>query len=542
MRALLYARYSTTLQSSLSIDDQLRVCADLCAREGWTVAGQHCDAAISGAVRDRLGLNALLEELAGDVVVVAESIDRLSRDQEDIAAIYKRVRYAGARIWTLSEGEVGELHIGLRGTMAAMVRKDTADKVRRGLTGRALAGMNPGGMAYGYRKVPKLDDRGEPVRGLRAVDEDQAAVIRRIFDEYASGRSARAIAERLNAEGVRSPSGGLWRASTIHGDRKRRNGILQNDLYRGRLVYNRTRRVTHPISRKREIRVNPESEWLTVEVPALRIVSDVQWNATIAQRRRYSGERPERARRPRRLLSGKAFCGLCGASWRIVSGTNRFGGRWGCSAHHDGRGCSNGRTITTESFEKRVLKGLSERLLDPDLVEAYVEEYRRTWAELSAAGRKDRRRLERRKADAQTRIDRYVRAYGDGKLDVDTMAAIVKEAKAERDHAEAELREVEAERVVALHPGLAGQYRRRIENLLDGIDRDDAAEVKQAIRALIDRIVVSPREGAIGTSIEVHGLLSSVVELAGGKLPECPVTVVPLGRLGRSSTLLRIAC
>jgi hypothetical protein len=106
------------------------------------------------------------------------------------------VRYAGARIWTLSEGEVGELHIGLRGTMAAMVRKDTADKVKRGLTGRALAGMNPGGMAYGYRKVPKLDERGEPVRGLREIDEDQAAVIVRIFEEFANGRSAATIMRR----------------------------------------------------------------------------------------------------------------------------------------------------------------------------------------------------------------------------------------------------------------------------------------------------------------------------------------------------------
>jgi hypothetical protein len=167
-------------------------------------------------VRDRPGLNALLEQLAPDAaVVVAESLDRLSRDQEDIAAIFKRCATPARRSGRLSEGEVGELHIGLRGTMAAMVRKDTADKVKRGLTGRALAGMNPGGMAYGYRKVPKLDDRGEPVRGLREIDEDQAAVIRRIFAWFAQGPQRAAICGASTPKGFRHPAArGACRPST----------------------------------------------------------------------------------------------------------------------------------------------------------------------------------------------------------------------------------------------------------------------------------------------------------------------------------------
>jgi site-specific DNA recombinase len=537
VRALLYARYSTTMQSSLSIDDQLRVCSDLCTREGWTVAGQHCDAAISGAVRDRPGLNALLEQLAPNAVVVAESLDRLSRDQEDIAAIFKRVRYAGARIWTLSEGEVGELHIGLRGTMAAMVRKDTADKVRRGLTGRALAGMNPGGMAYGYRKVPKLDDRGEPVRGLRTIDEDQADVIRRIFAWFAQGSSARTICGRLNAEGVISPSGGAWRMSTIHGDAKRLNGILRNDLYRGRQVYNRTTHVTHPLTRKRETRVNPRDQWITVDAPELRIVSDDLWEAAHARLQLFSGGLKARVKRPRKLLSGKAVCGVCGANWRIVQGE-----RWGCAAHHDGRGCSNGRTVTTQSFERRVLRGLSERLLDPELVQVYVEEWQAARTERLAGSRKDRSRLERRQADADKRVARLVAAIADGLGEIEEIGAALRAARDERDRAAAELKEIAAEKIVALHPGLAGDYRRRIADLTAALDGDDAERARSAVRALIDRIVVTPKPNGIGTNIEVQGLLASLVELAGGTLPDCTVTLVPPERVGRASTLLKIAC
>jgi site-specific DNA recombinase len=539
MKAILYARYSTELQSSLSIEDQLRVCSAYAERQGWTVAGQHCDAAISGAVRDRPGLNALLAALdRGDAaVIVAESLDRLSRDQEDIAAIFKRVRYRDGAIWTLSEGEISELHVGLRGTMAAMVRKDTADKVKRGLTGRALAGMNPGGMAYGYRKVPKLDERGEPVRGLRTIDEEQAEVIRRIFAWFAEGLSARAICGRLNAEGIPAPSGRAWRMTSIQGDPKRLNGILRNELYRGRLIYNRTRRVYHPVTRRREIRVNPESEWIFVDAPELRIVDEALWLAAQGRIRQFAGGLKARVKRPRRLLSGKAECGVCGATWRVVQG-----GRWGCAAHHDGRGCTNGRTITTESFEKRVLRGLSERLLDPDLVAAYVAEWQAARAERLVASRKDHSRLERRKADAEARIRRLMESYADGRIDLDMTGELVAQAKEEKARCEAELREVAAEKIVALHPGLAGQYRKRIRDLTDALDGDDATATREAVRALIDRIVVTPKDNAIGTAIEVQGLLASVVELAGGTLPKCTAPLVPLGRIECSSTFLRIAC
>lgn len=63
--------------------------------------------------------------------ILTESLDRLSRDQEVIAGFYKRTRFAGISITTLSEGDVNELHIGLKGTMGALYLKDLADKTRR---------------------------------------------------------------------------------------------------------------------------------------------------------------------------------------------------------------------------------------------------------------------------------------------------------------------------------------------------------------------------------------------------------------------------
>lgn len=548
MRTLIYARFSSDLQSDRSIDDQVADCHARCEREGWTVEDVFTDYAISGGAgleaSQRPGMNAMLErvKLGGVDQVLADSSSRIARDLGDSHFVRKLLAFHGARLFTLSMGEIDPFKGAITGLIDEQQRKDTAHNIRRGQRGRAMERMNPGGMAFGYRKVAKLDSKGDAVRGLRAIDDEAAAIVVRIFEEIAQGASARTVCGRLNAEGIRSPSGRAWRMTTILGDPARRNGILRNDLYRGRIVYNRTRKVEHPLTRRKTIRVNPESEWTVVDAPELRIVSDELWDSAQAQIRRYAGGRKAAVRRPRRLLSGKAACGVCGASWRIVQGGGKWNGRWGCAAHHDGRGCSNGRTITTESFERRVLKGLSERLLDPDLVAAYVEEYRATWAEQAKAARKDRSAIERRKADAEARIRRLMESYADGRIDLDLAGGMIAEARAERDRCEAELRELAAEKVIALHPGLAGDYRRRIASLTQALAEDRAEEAREAVRALIARIVVSPRRDGIGASIEVHGLLSSIIELAGGKLPECTVALVPLEGIGRNSALLKIAC
>ena len=140
---------------------------------------------------------------------------------------------------TLAEGEIGQLHIGLKGTMNALFLKDLADKTRRGLRGRIEAGRSGGGNSYGYDVVRKIGANGEPDAGERTIDAAEAAVIRRIFADYAKGISPRAIAKALNTENVPGPSGKGWGPSTIHGNPKRGTGILNNELYIGRLVWNR---------------------------------------------------------------------------------------------------------------------------------------------------------------------------------------------------------------------------------------------------------------------------------------------------------------
>src|SRR5215510_2352534 len=181
-RVALYARYSSDQQRKASIEDQFRLCRLYAEKQGWTIVDTHQDRAVSGASLIRPGIRALLADaLRGHFeVVLAEALDRISRDQEDVAGIFKRMAFAGVRVITLAEGEITHLHVGLKGTMNALFLKDLADKTRRGLRGRVECGRSGGGICYGYR-VRRVLENGEVSAGQREIVREEAAIIERIF-------------------------------------------------------------------------------------------------------------------------------------------------------------------------------------------------------------------------------------------------------------------------------------------------------------------------------------------------------------------------
>ena len=275
MRAAIYARFSSDLQDARSITDQVTMARRYAETRGLQVTAVHEDAGISGAsIINRPGLQRLLDDAAARKidVIVTESLDRLSRSQADIAALYERLCFLGVRIETLADGLVSEIHVGLKGTMSALFLKDLAQKTRRGQMGRVKAGRIPGGKSYGYDVVHIGEERGR-----RGINAREAAIVQRIYIEYSSGKGSLAIVRDLNRESEPGPSGGPWNVSAIVGSAKRCNGVLNNELYRGIIVYNRQRFLKDPATGKRVSRPNPESEWLRHDVVELRIIDEDLW-------------------------------------------------------------------------------------------------------------------------------------------------------------------------------------------------------------------------------------------------------------------------
>ena len=514
IRAVIYARFSSEMQRLASIDDQIRLCKERIAAEGWTLVQVFRDAAMSGASALRPEYQALLEgarEARFDVVV-AEALDRLSRDQEDVAALFKRLRFAGIRLVTLAEGEVSELHVGLKGTMNALFLKDLADKTRRGLRGRVEAGRSGGGNAYGYRVVRATGHDHAPVTGQRMIDLAEAAVVTRIFQAYAAGESPRRIALRLNADGIAGPRGGAWSSSTINGNRARGTGILNNELYVGRLVWNRLGYIKDPDTGRRRSRVKAAAEVVTVDVPELRIVEDELWQAVRERQARLDRNGTAAPgqfwskQRPRYLFSGLMRCGVCGGGFSKISQEH-----FGCStARNKGATqCTNRLAIRRDTLEATVLDGLRHRLMDPDLFKLFVIEFTAEWNRQQAAtsATQDARRNEL--AQVRRQIERLVDALANG-----TPPAAVNDRLRTLD-----ARRITLERDLAaavapaprLHPNLAEVYRQKVAGLIEMLARDDVAAIREQVRSLIETIVLTPAGGVL--RVEIRGALAAILAL-----------------------------
>ena len=275
MRVAIYARHSSDKQSK-STRDQIARCKAWCAQKNYMVSDVFFDEAISGAnVQNRPGIRNLIQALLLNNFdkIVCEDLSRLSRDQEDIAAFYKKLLFLDIPLETISDGEINELHIGLKGTMNALYLKDLADKTKRGMIAAVLNGSVPGGKTYGYDLVREFKN-DEPVRGLRKINQHEAEIIRTIFNDYVDGNTLSQICTRLNRMAIPSPKDKKWNKTTLIGTVERKTGLLRQTLYKGVVTFNKMAYKKHPDTGNRLSIIRPENEWIRVPLPELTIIEE----------------------------------------------------------------------------------------------------------------------------------------------------------------------------------------------------------------------------------------------------------------------------
>jgi len=489
VKVAIYARYSSDNQRDASIADQLRVCRAFAERQGWTICEEYTDHAVSGATLLRAGFQALMRDALNRRfdVVLAESLDRFSRDQEDTAGLFKRLTFAGVNIVTLAEGDITHLHIGFKGTMNALFLKDLAEKTHRGLRGRIGEGKSAGGLCYGYRVV-KAFSGGTVTTGEREIEPAEAAVVGRIFHDFVAGVSPKQIAKNLNRERVPGPFGGAWSPSTIYGNARRGTGILNNELYVGRLIWNRLRYVKNPDTGKRVSRLNAASEWMAREVPQLRIVPDDLWIAAKSRQKqtRHAIKTAGAigvAKRPQYLFSGLTKCGVCGAGF-IMSGRNRLG----CFGARDQGRCENHLTIRRDEVETRVLRALQEKLLRQDLFVEFCEEFTREMNRLRMEHRANLSSAEREVERIEVRRKKLIEMVMNGVPPTEVKGEMIANA-ARREELKAKLAAADAPPPL-LHPEMAELYRQKVTALAQALENPETrTEASEALRGLIDAIV-----------------------------------------------------
>ncbi|MEH6775621.1 MAG: recombinase family protein [Cereibacter changlensis] len=513
-RAAVYARYSTELQDERSIDDQLALCRDYADRNQLIVVATFEDRAkTSASIFGRDGLARMMEQAKTrrfDVLIV-EALDRLSRDQEDLAHIHKRLSFARIEIRTVHEGIADSVSVGLRGLMGTMFLDALKAKTKRGLAGVIRDGRHAGGQTYGYRPVP-----GEP--GKREIIPHEAETICEIFSAYVSGKSPRTIAGELNDRGISPPRGRRWNASTLNGNPTRGYGILRNPMYDGRLIWNRVTMVRDPDTGRRVNRENPIENRQEVEAEHLRIVPRELFEAAFARYLKQSAAASSGGltKAPPRPFSGLIRCACCGSGMSIH---DRYGAaiRIRCSAATESGSCGNKARYRLDKIEEAIFERLRAQLDRPEYLNEFVRSYAEERRRLANAARQDRAKIERAAADTQARYMRLVEMMARGLIEGQEADAQVLNAKRAAALARAELDLVHADtNVVELHPQAAAAYTRAIADLSSALKRGDGrfdAAAVEALRRVVTEITVHPKDESRDVLVEVRGNMESLLGL-----------------------------
>jgi len=309
-------------------------------------------------------------------------------------------------------------------------------------------------------------------------------IVREIFDRYAGGESCQKIAADLNACSVRGPRGGTWCVSALYGSPAKGSGILNNELYSGRYVWNRSRWVRDPDTKKRERLMRPPTEWMTDERPELRIVSDDVWRAvrTRMTGTRAAGGRAGRGGVPTTLFGGLLRCGLCGGAVVKISAT-----AYGYAARRDrGPAVCTGTSASSRDVDRILLAHVQEALHAPATLAALERQTAAILADRSrqGGGRSElRARVTELEAEAR-RIANALAAVGASPALVERM----RETEAQVERAKRAL----ATAPVATLPSAAKAAARAVVDDLARTLRADLPAARDALRATLGDIRLQP--------------------------------------------------
>jgi site-specific DNA recombinase len=423
MRAVIYIRRSTEEHQADSLKVQESEAKRFIKRKGWTLAPSYLysDDGISRAeFLKRPGLIRLLNDVDADGrafdVVVTRDESRLGGDMNRTCMLMQDVVDAGVKIhYYFNDEEVvlddanSRFMVAARNFASELEREKLRGRVREHLQTKARRGLNVGGRCYGYDNIEVMDDDGQRREVRYVINDEQAAVVREVFVRYGKGEGLRSIVKDLNLRGVPSPSAGArgtgsWSISAPW-------AMLRRDRYRGDLVWGKFEK-TYRKGTKVRISIDPK-EWVRVEMPALRIVSDAVWFAAQAQMRRVN--RTKKGGRPHRyLLSGVARCGECGGPMTVVNGRDgKVNVKMYACAYHRERGdavCTNKARRPVEAVDRGIIDWLVRKVIDNKFVVAAVRELRRRFAGRARRAKTEAPALEREASKLRREIQHLVTA------------------------------------------------------------------------------------------------------------------------------------
>ena len=513
MRVALYARVSSEAQEARgTIGSQLEVLRARVAAEGHELVAEFCDDGYSGARLNRPGLDALRDQAEAGAfdAVWCLSPDRLARAYAYQVLVLDELEQFGVRVLfsdapALDDDPQARLLTQVQGVIAEYERAKISERNRRGRLFRARAGeIVTWKVPYGYRRVPR--DATGPAR--LEVFEPEAAVVRRIYDDYLNGgQSIRQIMRSLNAEQIPTPTGKAeWWHSTLC-------RILTNEAYVGRVYFNQTE--TTPTNnatnsgrrRATSQRRRPRQDWIEISCPP--IIDDAIFEAAQRVSRDNSRWSPRNLHDEAWLLRGLVRCGACDTCLNSHKlGRNSDGGKvhryYTCrnKARSDvpGQQLCPERSVRADVLDAFVFGQVKAALISPAVLcagEAALQAAT-SWSddellatELDRLARKlDANRAERR---------RIADLYQSGLLELNEVQRRARDVDIRHDRLATQRDQLIAQRQqLASDNRLQHRVAEFAHRAAAGIDKLDFQQRQQLLRLIVDHVSVT------GWQVEIH--------------------------------------
>jgi site-specific DNA recombinase len=406
MRAAGYVRVSTDEQvrDGWNLEEDRARIHELAVREEWELVEIFDDGGRQGDDFERPGLRSMLDSLGNLDVIVMRSIDRLSRDLLIYATVRNAIRKAAVTVYDF-DGRPIEFDLGddVKAVLGEEEKRAIGRRVKQARQARERNGLVAGGHApFGYVWHDKA---------LVTV-ADQAAVVRRIFADYANGMGQRAIVRALNGDNVPGPLGGAWQQSRI-------SSILGRVVYTGKL--DAAGADGEPIDGKHDAIIDAD---LWNRVQAIRRAR------TRADGRGRGGRSPA----SKHLLTRGMLRCTCSSAMiprRAREGVERE--RYVCKGRIEhGEGFCSQPSIRRERIDAPILAALLDRYIDYDATKRRIED--RAASALSAA-RQVLADAQQELQRSEARLARVRRGWQDDVIDDAEYAEQTAELIAERDGA-----------------------------------------------------------------------------------------------------------
>lgn len=358
MKIAAYCRVSTEKEAQIdSLEKQIEFFNEFTKKNDYDLYKLYADEGISGKqIKHRKQFQQMMQDAKAKKFekVVVKDVSRFARNTVDLLQSIRELKSYGIEVDFLNNGEImeggSEFILTILGAMAQQESANMSKRVKFGKDITAQKGRVPN-IVFGYDKIP--DERY-----TLKINEEEAKIVKEIFENYVyKGMGTTKIAWELNERGIRTKkTKSRWVQTSIV-------RMLKNPIYTGR-VTNKKSEVTDFITGTRKDL--PQEEWIVVEKPEMRIISDELFNKAqeiLAQR---STEFKLNCKREKTsyVFSTLIYCKHCGYSYRRVKRKYTENGkeyiRWVCSGRNSMgvSSCPN----TTVIDEDELLDAIKEYL------------------------------------------------------------------------------------------------------------------------------------------------------------------------------------